>query len=187
NPIILYNPHFINEFSSWDKFGVEILDLFYNNPKYNLIFAPHIHLFKARGNRDASVIDKKYFNSPNIHIDLGSEKSVDMTYLKISDLYLGDVSSQVYEFIIIPRPCLFLNPNQIDYKDNYTFRTWKCGHVINTIDNLKIDLEEAILNFSKYEEVQKEITNENFYFEEGSTASQRTAKAIISYLEKVKV
>ena len=164
--------------------GLDILEFFYNNPQYNLIFAPHIHTFKARGNRNSSVIDKKYFNAKNIHIDLGSDKSVDMSYLKISDLYLGDISSQVYEFIIIPRPCLFLNPKQVDYKNNYAFRFWNCGPVINNISHFDAELQKAISSFSDYESIQKTITNENFYFEEGSTASERTAKAINNYLDK---
>lgn len=184
NPIVLYNPHFSNELSSWDFIGLEILEYFYNNTQYNLIFAPHIHTFKARGNRNSEVIDNKYFNAKNIHIDLGSDKSVDMSYLKISDVYLGDISSQVYEFIIIPRPCLFLNPKQVDYKNNYAFRFWNCGPVINDISHLDTELQKAISSFSDYETIQKTITNENFYFEEGSTASERTARAINSYLEK---
>ncbi len=186
NPIILYNPHFSNELSSWDTFGIDILEFFYKNPQYNLIFAPHIHLFKARGNRDSEAIDKKFFNAANIHMDLGSDKSVDMTYLKISDVYLGDVSSQVYEFIIIPRPCLFLNAKKVDYKDDYAFRFWKCGGVINEISQLDSNLQKAMSNFSKYESIQKEITNDNFYSEKGSTASERAANAIVKYLDEVK-
>lgn len=185
NPIVLYNPHFSNELSSWDLIGLDILEFFYKNTQFNLVFAPHIHTFKSRGNRSSEVISKKYFNTKNIHIDLGSHKSVDMSYLKISDIYLGDISSQVYEFIIIPRPCLFLNPKEVDYQNNYAFRFWNCGAVINDISNLDHDLNNAISSFSNYKEIQNQITNENFYFEEGSTASQRTANAINSYLDQV--
>ena len=40
-----------------------------------------------------------------------------MTYTKQADIYLGDVSSQVYEFMLKPRPCIFFNPENINYKN----------------------------------------------------------------------
>ena len=182
-PTVVYNPHFDPDLTSWDSEGIKVLEFFEKQDKYNLIFAPHLHLFQnLKGGRKADEIPERFYKSDNILIDLGSQKSVDMSYIKYADIYLGDVSSQVYEFIITPRPCIFLNPNNIDYKDDFAFRFWKLGEVISTTGELKKALERAESNFSNYEKVQDKILRENYHFEEGSTASERSAKAIISFL-----
>lgn len=184
-PTVLYNPHFSPPFSSWHFIGSEILDFFYKSTQYNLLFAPHINLFNKVGGDNTSVIPEKYFNAENIHIDLGSEKSVNMSYINEADIYLGDVSSQVFEFIINPRPCIFLNPEKIDFKNDINYRFWQCGDVINTSDELENALKNASINFQeKYKSIQEKITAENYYTEEGTTASQRAASAITNYLGK---
>ena len=150
-----------------------------------MIFAPHINLFNKVGGDDAKKIPEKYFNAENIYIDLGSEKSVDMTYLNNADIYLGDVSSQAFEFIINPRPCIFLNPAKVKYKKDNAYRFWKSGKVIDTIEKLPRALKKASKKFQKkYKTKQEKLTARNFYSEEGSTASQRAAKAIMEYLDK---
>lgn len=182
---VLYNPHFEPALSSWHKVGLEVLEFFFQSKKYNLIFAPHINLFNKLGADDASQIPQKYFEAENIHIDLGSEKSVNMTYVNQADIYLGDVSSQVFEFIINPRPCVFLNPNKVKFKNDISYRFWKCGKVVNNVGKLSKAIKKAEKRFQKkHQKIQEKITAENFYFEEGSTASQRAAIAITEYLDK---
>lgn len=185
-PIVLYNPHFSPPLSSWHHLGLDVLKFFFKQNDYNLIFAPHINLFQDKGGFDESIIPEKYKNSKHILIDTGSEESVNMTYVLNSDIYLGDVSSQVYEFIITPRPCIFLNPTNVNYKNDFNFRFWQCGEIINNIENLKQKLNNCIVDFETYKPTQKKITEENFYTEKGSTASDRTAKAINNYLNKEK-
>ena len=43
-----------------------------------------------------------------------------MAYTQRADIYLGDVSSQVYEFLLNPRPCVFLNPRRFDWRETAT-------------------------------------------------------------------
>lgn len=186
-PTVLYNPHFSPPFSSWHFCGKEILEFFLLNKDYNLIFAPHINLFNKVGGDDMHSVAEKYFNAKNIHIDLGSENSVNMTYLNSADIYLGDVSSQSFEFMINPRPCIFLNPGEIDYKNDLDYRFWRCGEVLNSVKNLKTALDSAPEKFKDtYKTIQEKVTQENFYFEEGSTASERAAKEIIQFLDSDK-
>ncbi|MAZ71893.1 MAG: hypothetical protein CMC70_01980 [Flavobacteriaceae bacterium] len=182
-PIILYNPHFAEPLSSWHLWGLKLLDWFYHQNTYNLIFAPHINLFEHKGGASPETIPEKYFKAEHMHIDLGSEESVDMTYIMAADLYLGDVSSQVYEFITTPRPCVFLNPQQIDHAKDVKFRFWKCGPVLTAVEALPSSLENAFEDFNKFKSVQEHITSENYYTEEGSSPSQRAAKAITAYLD----
>ncbi len=116
-PVVLYNPHPSPHLSSWYKHGRAVLDFFLDNPDYQLIFAPHVMLFERRfvvtvdkfRIDSAGKLAAKYLDSPNIQVDLGSRASTDMTYTQAADIYLGDASSQVYEFLYRPRPCLFLN------------------------------------------------------------------------------
>ena len=47
-PVVVYNPHFDQRVSSWRGLGVEVLEYFADHPEYNLIFAPHLVLFKRQ-------------------------------------------------------------------------------------------------------------------------------------------
>jgi len=181
---ILYNPHFSPPRSSWHNVGLDILEYFYNQDRFNLIFAPHINLFQHKGGEIASSIPSKYFEAPHFYIDLGSDESVDMTYVKSADLFLGDVSSQVFEFILEPRPCVFINHRKSDYKNNSNYRFWKCGPVVEEIKDLEQGLLDAIAEFETYKPIQEKMNQENFYTKDDSTPSERAATAIITYLDK---
>ena len=50
-PTVIYNPHFKPNESSWPGMGLEVLEFFRQNKSYNLIFAPHIMLYKRGGRR----------------------------------------------------------------------------------------------------------------------------------------
>ena len=186
NPVVLYNPHFTPPFSSWHHHGLEVLEFFYNNTDYNLIFAPHINLFAEKGKEKKETIPKKFFEAKNIHIDLGSIESVNMTYPTQANIYLGDVSSQVYEFIITPRPCIFINSENISFKKDSNYRFWQCGEVINTVKTLDKALQNIKLNFQEFKPIQEHIKEENIYSEEGSTATQRAVKTINIHLDNLK-
>jgi hypothetical protein len=47
-PTVLYNPHCDPHLSSWYRMGHEVLEFFADNPHLNLIFAPHVMLFRKR-------------------------------------------------------------------------------------------------------------------------------------------
>src|SRR3546814_8277328 len=93
--------------------GRDVLEFFRASPDYNLIFAPHVVLYQ-RGLRHGARPLGRYRNRPNMLIDTGSLASIDMTYTLAADIYLGDVSSQVYEFMLQPRPYLFLDAEGVD-------------------------------------------------------------------------
>jgi len=143
-PVVLYNPHVSPHLSSWYEQGRAVLDWFVEHDEYDLIFAPHVMLFerpfvitidKLRMDR-AGRIDERYLRAPNIHIDLGSRASTTMTYTQRADIYLGDVSSQIYEFLLRPRPCVFLNTHGFVWGDDPNFQHWKAGPVIGGPDAL---------------------------------------------------
>src|SRR5690606_38441003 len=105
---------------------------------------------------------------------------------KAADIYIGDVSSQFYEFMTNPRPCIFLNPEGVDYKDDINYRFWQCGDVINSINELNEALKISKENQQKtYKSIQEEITSKIYYTEEGSIPTERAASAINEYLNNV--
>lgn len=127
-PIALYSPHFVPELSSWPEWGLKVLEAFRESDRYNLIFAPHVMLFSKRDPRRE--IPAEYFDAPNIHLDPGSMSSVDMSYTMLADTYIGDVSSQVYEFLLEPRPCVFLNPHRVAWQNDPNYAHWHLGRVV---------------------------------------------------------
>jgi CDP-Glycerol:Poly(glycerophosphate) glycerophosphotransferase len=178
-PVVLYNPHY-SEWSSWWCWGLEILEYFYQQTQYNLIFAPHILLF----NRSLKPKDlpKKYFQASNMVVDLGSEKSVDMTYVQAADIYLGDISSQVYEFIRVPRPCIFLNTEGIDWRNqqNTLYSYMAMGAVVDQLTQLWEILKVYPIP-NPYLSVQEHLFKKTFSFTD-EPASVRAANAIRQFL-----
>ncbi len=182
-PIVVYNPHFDQTVSSWRTSGLEVLDFFLHNKDYNLIFAPHVVLFK-RSKRHKSFLPKRYFSVHNIHIDTGSSASGDMTYMLAADIYLGDVSSQVYEFLLKPRPCVFVNGHKVDWQENPFYLHWQLGQVVSDVpQELGNALHRAFESHPEYLRRQQEMFNYTYYSEPQTTAAERGADAIAGFLK----
>jgi hypothetical protein len=189
-PLVLYNPHVSPHLSSWYKQGRAVLDYFLANDRYNLIFAPHIMMFERRL---AITVDKlrlatpgrihpKYSAAPNIHVDLGSVALTNMAYTNAADIYLGDVSSQVYEFLRTPRPCVFLNAHGVHYHDDPNYAHWQAGPVIETIDQLGSALDAAISDHGRlYRPIQQSLFDHTFDLTD-EPSSVRAARAISNLL-----
>ena len=190
-PTMLYNPHVSPHLSSWFKHGRAVLDFFVSNPAYNLIFAPHVMLFERKM---AISIDKKridwpgaldprYAAAPNIHVDLGSPASTDMSYTEAADIYLGDVSSQVYEYLLDPRPCIFLNSHHVDYRANPNYLHWRAGRVIEDPSQLGAALASAESEFAGYKPIQQRLFADSIDLTT-TPSSERAADAIRQFLAR---
>lgn len=188
-PVVLYNPHPEPKLSSWYRMGIEVLDFFRANTDYNLIFAPHVMLFRrrlhisleswvARFRRD---LPKRFWECSNIHIDTGSSASVDMTYTLAADIYLGDVSSQVYEFLIKRRPCIFLNAHAARWQGNANYAFWNFGPVIEKVSDLGRALKEIAASQAQYQSIQEEAFRETFDLQP-TASSARAADVIANFL-----
>ena len=180
-PTVLYNPHPSPQLSSWYRMGPAILDYFRRSDRYNLIFAPHVMLFRRRV---AVTIEPPRIHFPghiapelryvpHILVDLGSPASIDMTYTGAADIYLGDASSQIYEFLHTPRPALFANPNQLQWQNDPDFAHWRCGPVFTRIDELDAALDAAVAGHARYEEEQRRL----FEYSISVTATPAPARA----------
>jgi len=179
-PTVIYNPHHWRNKSSWPVAGFEVLDAFAAQDRWNLIFAPHVRLFDPPENRYGPF--RKYMNLGHMLIDLGSRRSIDMTYLLAADAYLGDVSSQVMEFILQPRPCIFLNPRDLPWAGDPDFASWRLGPVVKTASEAVQALDTADLWARQFRSAQADAGQAAFP-ELDEPASQRGARAIAQFLK----
>lgn len=181
-PTVLYAPHFHRGLSSWDRFGRDIIDWFAAQNRYNLVVAPHIRLFAEASDGDRAAI-KTLAIPGKILIDLDSDRLFDMSYTSGSDLYLGDVSSQVYEFLATPRPCLFLNAHDAQWVGDPDYLFWTLGDVIDDLADLPKALDQAGARHSRYIDAQRERLAESIGGDPAG-AAQRGAEAIARFLAK---
>lgn len=185
-PVVLYNPHVSPHLSSWYRHGRAVLGHFSRSDKRALIFAPHVMLFerpfvvtidRLTVSRAGS-IDNRYLHGDNIHFDLGSRASTDMSYTMAADIYLGDASSQIYEFLLEPRPCIFLNSHGIRWEGDPNFAHWRAGEVISHPDQLADALDRADdLHRQHYRAAQEQLFAESFDLD-GRPSSERAAEVI---------
>lgn len=189
-PTVIYNPHPSPKLSSWFKHGAAVLEAFRNQDRYNLIFAPHVMLFARQWVVTvdppslARVVPPgpEYAPQPRIHIDTGSARSSDMSYTNRADIYLGDVSSQVYEFLHTPRPCLFLNSHHVDWRGDPNYLHWQAGPVLESADGLLDQIDAAVANHSDYAGTQQALIDATFSLSDRPSA-ERAADAITAFLE----
>ncbi|RMF10435.1 MAG: hypothetical protein D6763_05770 [Alphaproteobacteria bacterium] len=190
-PTVVYCPNPDPALSSFYRFGLDILEHFYQSDKYNLVFAPHVMLFKKKLHislesftmRWRPGIPKKYYDCPHILIDTGSPALMDMTYMLAADMYLGDVSSQVYEFMLRPRPCVFLNAHGADWQGNPNYQFWTMGPVVSDLSMLDRALEEA--KDPAYDRQRKVLFAQTFDMTD-EPSSTRAAAAIAEFLLKAR-
>lgn len=180
-PIVLYNPHFDLSLSSWSACARSIIEAFQAQDRYNLVFAPHIRLFSdttapERAAWQAMAVPDK------ILVDLDSERLIDMTYTMAADVYLGDVSSQVYEFIAQPRPCLFINSHDVAWRSDPNYAHWQLGPVIDSRHDIIRGVDQAIATHGDFLETQRQRAWEAFG-DVSPGVARRAAAAIRQFLE----
>ncbi|HXK50132.1 MAG TPA: CDP-glycerol glycerophosphotransferase family protein [Clostridiales bacterium] len=182
NPVVLYTPHWEPALTSFRDYSELLLKFFRKNRQFNFIFAPHV-LIKHWKTHYGYRTDFSEFDSDNIIIDFGSTRSTDGTYLNNSDVYIGDVSSMVYEFIAFkPRPCFFINAHGVDWKNNPDYRFWEFGYVINSFSDFESVMKESVINNNEYKSLQENRIREYFSLSE-KPSSLRAAEAITSILK----
>lgn len=154
-PVVLYNPHFKRKLSSWPIWGAAILTAFAAQYKYNLIFAPHIRMKEKLSAGDVAALESLAVPG-RIIVDLGSVHSCDMRYTRAADIYIGDVSSQVYEFLSRPRPCVFLNAHGVAWARDPSYACWKFGEVVDDLSSVMPAIARAEARHAEFLPVQRE-------------------------------
>ncbi|WP_420143616.1 glycosyl transferase [Sphingobium sp.] len=170
-PVLLYNPHFDPALSSWINHGPAVMAALESLTGWNVIVAPHTKL--------ARKVPPITSAAPHIRIDMGSRHSIDMSYTVSADAYLGDVSSQVYEFLIEQRPCIFLNLDHVDGTGD-AFAHWRLGQVIDRADALPAALAQANDLQPSYVAAQKAAMQQSIDLSP-IPASRRQADLILNF------
>ena len=192
-PTLVYNPHFDPNLSSWYDHGPDILRWFASEAGqgFNLIFAPHVMLFRkelhvspeygiARRRPD---IPGEARAAANILIDIDSPHLFDMTYTLAADAYLGDASSQIYEFLVRPRPAFFIDARRdVKAEDDEWHLFWECGPVVRSVDALAALLPDMEAIGKSYRARQEELFA--YTIDIGDRpASERAADAILEAIK----
>ncbi len=120
-------------------------------------------------------------------IDRGGLRSCDMSYLNAADIYLGDVSSQIYEFIRQPRPYVFLNAHQTDYFNDPSYASWRFGPVVRNVGDLPGALRLAQNHGDHYLPIQKDRFAYTFADSGARQPSECGADIIAQYLATGKI
>lgn len=179
-PIVLYNPHFDMHLGSWLNFGPELVNAFTGMREYNLIIAPHLRL-RGKGRRLLRRLSQSC-HAPNVLFDGGSLHSINMDYTRSASIYLGDVSSQVYEFLQTPRPCVFLNAHEAAWNGNAFYRHWSYGEVADTATDAIAAIRSAATRHDMYRPLQTAGFSDAVAA--GSiSASQRAVALILQFLK----
>jgi len=181
-PTVLYAPHFRAQLSTWEKFGRQIIEYFSRQDDFNLIVAPHVRMF---ANATPSAVEEimQLAIPDKILIDLGSDRLFDMTYTGGADIYLGDVSSQVYEFLQRPKPCIFLNAHDAPWQGNEDYLFWTLGEVISDMSQLHHALVHAHDDHPRYAEAQQTALAESVGGDPRG-AARRGAEAVMRFLAR---
>lgn len=180
-PVVLYAPHFRQSLASWDRWGSAVIEAFRNQDRYNLVVAPHIRLFHAAtAARKAAVM--ALAEPGRILVDLDSDRLVDMSYTMGADIYMGDVSSQVYEFIARPRPCVFLNAHGVRWQGDPNYRFWNMGDVVDEPGDVLAAVDAAGARHATYLAAQQELLADSVGGDPVG-AARRGAEAIAGFLE----
>ena len=182
-PVVLYAPHWQRHRSSWWAApswggGAEVARRIAADGRWNLIFAPHQRLpERAPEVRDLAA---ELARLPNVHCDLDGFAMVDGSYTAAADLYLGDTSSQVIEFLARPRPCVFLNALGADWRGDPSYAQWTCGEVVEPEGDVLAALARAGAGHAAYAGVQAAFAAESLGETDG--APERAAEAIVRFL-----
>ncbi len=169
--------------------GDAVMEAFAASDRYNLVFAPHVMMFARPWTvtisppaiRRMRKPDARWRRAPNMLVDLGSAASTDMSYTNLADVYIGDVSSQVYEFLYRPRPCLHLNAHGVSWQGDPDYAHWQAGPVAGPGDDIVAAVDRAIETHAAFEPIQRKLLEDTFSVT-GKPASARAAEAIVEFL-----
>src|SRR3546814_5008538 len=102
--------------------------------------------------------------------------------MRISD-WSSDVCSSdlVVEFLMQPRPCVFLDPLGVDWHDDPSYAMWAAGEVVTDIDVLDAALARAAALHGGFEAAQRMFAEAQLGDASGAAAA-RAARVILDAL-----
>jgi hypothetical protein len=180
-PVILYNPHFDHRLGSWQRFATPLIDAVIADGRYNLIIAPHIRMFEMTSEAERSAWRRRSV-AGRVIVDLGSERLNDMSYTSVADIYVGDVSSQVYEFLTVAKPCIFIDAHSATWANNPDYAMWQFGPVCSDMAQIMDALDHAKERHGAYIEVQRRMVADALG-DSGDRAAEVAAQQLVEAVE----
>lgn len=178
-PILLYTPHWQAHRSSWPEWGAHVVEQLAAQRDWNVILAPHQRLVERAP--EVREVLARVAHLPHVHADLDSFAGVDGSYTAAADLYLGDTSSQLIEFLTRPRPAVFLNAHGHAWADDPGYAMWRAGDVVNDLADLIPALARAPVRHAGFAAIQRDIATAALGDASG-TGARRAAEAILRVL-----
>ncbi|WP_157218192.1 hypothetical protein [Flavisphingomonas formosensis] len=178
-PVLLYTPHWQAHRSSWPLWGAGVVRMLAAQDRFNVILAPHQRLIENAP--EIRPLLAEVAGLPHVHADLDSFAMIDGSYTAAADIYLGDTSSQVIEFLARPRPCVFLNAQNAAWRGDPSYAQWACGEVIEEPDQIFAALMRASESHPIYRAAQEAYARASLGDTEGG-APARAAAAILDAL-----
>jgi CDP-glycerol glycerophosphotransferase (TagB/SpsB family) len=159
-----------------------VIEAVLSTDQLNLVVAPHVRMLADTAK--STIAEWQALQVPGRFIfDPGSERSMDMTYTQGADIYLGDVSSQVYEFAATPRPCVFLNAHRAQWHDNPDYLMWRMGEVVESKQAILPALLRAAARHAEFVDLQRSMVNAALG-DTGPDAPERAAQVILGELNR---
>lgn len=179
-PVVLYTPHWQRHRSSWWQWGRELVAMLAWQDRFNVILAPHQRL--AERAPELRRVLAGVAGLPHVHVDMDSFATVDGSYTAAADIYLGDTSSQVIEFLARPRPCVFLNPVNVAWQDDPAYAQWGAGEVVTSLDRVIPALAGATASHAAVAGWQRDFAGAQLGPLDGQ-APRRAARHVLAALE----
>jgi CDP-glycerol glycerophosphotransferase (TagB/SpsB family) len=107
-----------------------------------------------------------------------------MSYTLAADVYIGDVSSQIYEFIYTSKPCLFINSHEVAWRGDSNYLHWNLGLVLPNIQELEKYLKNIEVEHEPFKKIQKEYFNYTFSLSTNESSSFKAAKEIVTFIKE---
>lgn len=107
-----------------------------------------------------------------------------MSYTRAADNYLGDVSSQVYEYASRPGPAVFINTTDTNRRDDPHFAMWRMGAVVPPeVAAITAALDEAADCYPAFADAQATLVFDALG-PSWQGAPDRSADAILAFIAK---
>jgi hypothetical protein len=180
-PTVLFNPHFRPDLSCLGM-AREIVEEVTRADIVNLIVAPHIRVFEDASPHEIAAWEALAVPG-RVLVDCGSDRMIDMSYVAAADIYVGDVSSQSYEFLLLGyRPCVFVNAHSVAWEEDPSYLFWHFGEVVTTAAEVPAAIARAPGLHQRFLPRQKAVLEETFATLEGS--ADRAADAVLELLSE---
>ncbi len=85
-----------------------------------------------------------------------------LDYMAVSDVYISDVSSSVYEWLYFDKPAVFFNAKHIDWRNNRYYQSWNLGEVVENISDLLDAIEYSLSYPREFQQIRQTIFGDTF-------------------------